>query len=159
MLKVNVRAIPESFSMSPKGRYARGNKDVSVALGRNPDSSDLRERLPFDVQICRIPAGKRRCPYHLHTSQFEYFQVLSGSGTVRHKRGETKVEPGDAFQFAPGEPHQLSNDGMEDFVVLIVADNPLSEACYYPDSDKWLIEAPGGPILKSPPVDYFEGEE
>lgn len=145
--------------MSPKGRYARGNKDISVALGRKPDSSDLRERLPFDVQICRIPPGKRRCPYHVHTSQFEYFQVLSGNGTVRHKDGETKVGPGDAFQFAPGEPHQLGNDELEDFVVLIVADNPLSEACYYPDSDKWLIEAPDGPILKSPPVDYFVGEE
>ena len=159
MKKINVRDIAESFSSSPKGRFARGVKDVSVALGRKPDSLDLRERQPFDVQICRIPPGKSRCPFHLHTSQFEFFQVLSGSGSIRHKDGLMSVVPGDAFQFAPGEPHQLINDGAEDFVLLIVADNPLSEACYYPDSNKWLIEAPDGPILKGIQVDYFEGEE
>ena len=159
MKKINLKEVPESFSVSPKGRFARAVKDVSVALGRKPDSFDLRERQPFDVQLCRIPPGKSRCPYHQHTSQFEFFHVVSGTGAVRHKDGVTQVIPGDSFQFGAGEPHQLINDGVEDFVLLIVADNPLSEACYYPDSGKWLIEAPEGPILKSPPVDYFEGEE
>ena len=159
MKKINVKDVSESFSISPKGKFARGVKDVSVALGRKPESLDLHERQPFDVQVCRIPAGKTRCPFHQHTAQFEFFQVLSGVGSVRHKDGVTQVLPGDAFQFAPGRPHQLINHGSEDFVVLIVADNPLSEACYYPDSDKWSIEAPEGPILKSQRVDYFEGEE
>jgi len=156
---VNICNIPESFAASPKGKYSRGVKDVSVALGRQPESFDLRQRQPFDVQICRIPAGKSRCPYHLHTSQFEFYHVLSGEGSVRHKDGVSKVKSGDAFQFAPGEPHQLTNHGIEDFVLCIVADNPLSEACYYPDSDKWLIEAPDGPILRSKPLGYFDGEE
>lgn len=145
--------------MSPRGKYARANRDVSIGLGRKPDSTDLNERHPFDVQICRIPPGKRRCPYHLHTSQWEFFHVISGTGKVRHKDGVTALESGDAFIFRPGEPHQLINDSAEDLVLYIVADNPLSEACYYPDSSKWLIEAPNGQILRAQPVDYFEGEE
>lgn len=157
---INVKDVPEDFSISPKGKFGRGVKDLSVALGRKPESTDLRERQPFDVQVCRIPAGKSRCPYHLHTSQFEYFQVLSGSGIVRHHGGTTKVGPGDAFQFGPNEPHQLSASETEEVVLLIVADNPLSEACYYPDSGKWAIEAPNGPIVKgAPEVEYFDGEE
>lgn len=156
---VNTRNIPESFRASPQGRFARGNKDVSVALGRNPDSLDLRERLPFDVQICRIPPGKSRCPYHQHTAQWEFFHVLSGAGTVRHAGGQTAVKVGDAFQFGPGEPHALANSGTDDFVLYIVADNPLGDACYYPDSNKWMIEVPGGPVLPATPVDYYAGEE
>lgn len=78
---------------------------------------------------------------------------------MRHQNGITQVVQGDAFQFGPGESHQLVNDSAEDFVVLIVADSPLSEACYYPDSEKWLIDAPDGAIFKAQPVDYFEGEE
>lgn len=159
MKKIKVGDIPESFSVSPKGKFARGNKDISVALGRNPDSLNLSERHPFDVQICRIPPGKSRCPFHLHTSQWEFFHVISGEGAVRHKEGVTKLETGDAFLFAPGEPHQLINDSSADLVLYIIADNPVSEACYYPDSDKWMIEAPNGAILQSKLADYFDGEE
>ncbi len=159
MKKIHVPDLPESFSVSPKGKYARGLKDISVALGRNPDSTDLRERHPFDVQLCRIPAGKMRSPYHLHTAQYEYFQVLAGSGSVRHAGGTTPVVAGDAFFFEPGEAHQLIADGPEDFVLLVVADNPLSEGCYYPDSNKWLIAKNDEAIMRAPAIPYFDGEE
>jgi hypothetical protein len=62
MKKINIRDVTESASASPKGKFARTNKDISIALGRKPDSTDLSERHPFDVQICRIPSGKSRCP-------------------------------------------------------------------------------------------------
>ncbi len=159
MIKVNTDRLPESSSSSPRGKFSRSNKDVSIALGRNPDSTNLSERHPFDVQICRIPPGKCRCPFHLHSAQWEFFHVLSGAGLVRHQHGLTKIEQGDAFLFRPREPHQLINDGTEDLVLYVVADNPVGEACYYPDSDKWLIELPDGPILRSKSIDYFDGEE
>jgi uncharacterized cupin superfamily protein len=157
--KVNIRDIPPSARASPKGKFSRSNVDVSVALGRKPESLDLRERQPFDVQICRIPPGMSRCPYHFHTAQWEFFHVLSGSGKVRHQDGITTIGSGDAFQFGPTEPHQLINDGSEDLVVYIVADNPIGETCYYPDSKKWSIETPTGAIIRSEPLDYYDGEE
>jgi uncharacterized cupin superfamily protein len=159
MKKINVHDIPQETKLSPKGKFGRSNRDVSVALGRKPDSSDLNERQPFDVQICSIPPGVSRCPYHAHTAQWEFFHVLSGTGSARHGNGVTKIGKGDAFLFAPDEPHQLINDGTEDLVLYIVADNPIGESCYYPDSKKWSVESPHGHIMRSEPLDYFDGEE
>ena len=41
--------------------------------------------------------------------------------------------------FAPNEPHQLINNGEEDLVMYVVADNPIGESGYYPDSKKWIV--------------------
>ncbi len=159
MQKVNTRDIAPEHWTSPKGKYASIDQEVSVALGRQPLSTDLDKRHPFDVEICRIPPGKAACPYHSHSAQWEFYHVLSGRGQVRAAAGLTPIEPGDAFLFKPGEPHQLLNDGSEDLVVTIVADNPLGESCHYPDSGKWLVRSPTRTVLKSGPMDYLDGEE
>ncbi|MCC5024236.1 MAG: hypothetical protein J6386_16240 [Candidatus Synoicihabitans palmerolidicus] len=83
---------------------------------------------------------------------------MSGRGFVRHADGETALEPGGAFQFEPGQPHQLrAND--DDLSFLIVADNPIGESCHYPDSGKWLVRSPERHIIRSDSLDYFDGEE
>ena len=71
------------------------------------------------------------------------------------------VEPGDAFIFEPGEPHQLINppETGEDLVFYMVADNPLGESCHYPDSNKWLVRSPERRLLRSSGLDYYDGEE
>ncbi|MFH1919093.1 MAG: AraC family ligand binding domain-containing protein [Planctomycetota bacterium] len=40
---------------------------------------------------------------------------------MRHEDGSTRLEPGDAFLFRPGEPHPLQNDGAEDLVYYTIA--------------------------------------
>ena len=40
---------------SPKGKFFGAGKEISEELGRKPQSTDLNERHPFDVEICRIP--------------------------------------------------------------------------------------------------------
>ena len=70
-----------------------------------------------------------------------------------------EIEPGDAFIFQPGEPHQLINDGAEDLIFYVVADNPIGESCYYPDSKKWSVRSPERRIIRSEDIDYFDGEE
>src|SRR5271156_6012469 len=134
MRKVNTNEIAEITWSSPKGKFAGAGRQVSEELGRKPHSTDLLERHPFDVEICRIPPGKSACPYHSHSAQWEFYHVISGKGTVRHKDGTTAVEEGDAFIFEPGLPHQLINDSEGDLVVYLVADNPVGESCHYPDS-------------------------
>ena len=156
---VMITELPVKVSTSPKGKFASAEVNISVALGRKPGSMDLRERHPFDVQICRIPSKKSSSPFHAHTAQWEYFQVLSGSGQVRHQAGITNAGTGHAFLFEPGEAHQITNLENEDLVLLIIADNPVGEAVQYPDSGKWSIEVPDGPVLRSKPLDYFDGEE
>ncbi len=144
---------------SPKGKFAGAGKEISEALGRKPLSSDLKERHPFDVEICRIPPGKRNYPYHSHSAQWEFYHVISGRGVVRHEDGTTPVEPGDAFIFQPGQPHQITNDSSEDLVLYVVADNPIGESCHYPDSKKWLVRSPETRLIRSPKLDYYDGEE
>ena len=159
MKKINLRDIPEETWNSPKGKFAGSSKELSVALGRKPLSTDLKERHPFDVEISRVPAGKRLCPYHSHSAQWEFYHVLSGTGLIRHQDGETPIEMGDAFIFQPDEPHQLINNGSVDLIVYIVADNPVGESCYYPDSKKWLVRSPERALIRSEPLDYHDGEE
>jgi mannose-6-phosphate isomerase-like protein (cupin superfamily) len=159
MRKVNTNNMAEVTWGSPKGKFGGAGKEISEELGRKPQSTDLRERHPFDVEIARIPAGKSPYPYHSHSAQWEFYHVISGKGIVRHENGKTPVETGDAFIFEPGQPHQMINEGPEDLILYVVADNPMGESCYYPDSNKWLVRSPQRTLVGATPLEYYEGEE
>jgi uncharacterized cupin superfamily protein len=159
MHKINTAKIVEIIWTSPKGKFAGAGKQISEELGRKPRSTDLNERHPFDVEICRIPANKTPYPYHSHSAQWEFYHVISGSGVVRDKDGTTPIEAGDAFIFKPGEPHQITNDGTQDLVLYVVADNPIGESCYYPDSKKWSVPLPERRLIGADALDYYDGEE
>jgi hypothetical protein len=53
----------------------------------------------------------------------------------------------------------LINDSSEDLVLYVVADNPIGETHYYPDSKKWGVRTPERRILRSEGLDYYDGEE
>lgn len=159
MQKVNTRDVAVLDWTSPNGKFACSGLEISEALGRDPSSTDLMKRHPFDVEIMRLSPGKVPYPYHSHSAQWEFYHVISGSGGVRHAEGKTPIVAGDAFLFKPGEPHQLFNDGIEDLVVYVVADNPIGESCHYPDSEKWAVASPKKALIRSEPLDYFDGEE
>jgi uncharacterized cupin superfamily protein len=157
--KVNTNELAENSWKSPKGKFEGAGKQVSEALGRKPQSTDLMERHPFDVEILRVPPGAKPYPYHSHSVQWEFYHVISGSGTVRDLEGVTPIVPGDAFIFEPGKPHQFENTGEEDLIVYVIADNPIGESTHYPDSDKWAVRSPERRIVRSEALDYFDGEE
>jgi uncharacterized cupin superfamily protein len=159
MHKVNTTKMAELIWSSPKGKFSGAGKEISEALGRKPKSTDLNERHPFDVEILRIPPGKAPYSYHSHSAQWEFYHVISGSGVVRHKDGTTPIEAGDAFIFKPGEPHQITNDTAEDMILYVVADNPIGDSWYQPDSNKWGVPIPERTYVRSQPLDYFDGEE
>ena len=159
MKKINTNELEESGWRSPKGKFVGAGKEVSEALGRKPDSTDLNERHPFDVEIVRLAAGNIPYPYHSHSMQWEFYHVISGHGSVRHKDGTTPILPGDAFLFKPGEPHQLINNSTQDLVLYVVADNPMGESTHYPDSNKWAVRSPERKVLRSEASDFYDGEE
>ena len=145
---------------SPKGKFVQSSKPISESLGHVSDSDSKRETHPFDLELCRVPPGCSPCPFHSHSAQFELYLVVSGSGKIRSSDGWSEFSPGDAVIFPPGEPHQILNNGEEDLLFYIIADNPIGEACYYPDSDKWsLPRILNGPFLKGNAVEYYDGEE
>ena len=159
MKKINLRDIKEDAWVSPKGTFQGFSKELSVALGREPGSTDLQKRHPFDVEICRIAPGHKPYPYHSHSAQWEFYHVLAGSGTVRDPDGQTPIEAGDSFVFPPDIPHQFFNDGTTDLLIYVVADNPIGDSCHYPDSNKWLVRSPARRMLRGEHLEYYDGEE
>ena len=159
MRKINSNEIMEYPWASPKGKFVGAGKDLSEALGWESQSGDAKARHPFAVEILRIPPGQTPYPFHSHAAQWEFYHVISGKGLVRDESGQTPILAGDAFIFAPGEAHQLINDNSQDLVIYVVADNPIGESCYYPDSNKWLVRSPERRLLRGESLDYFDGEE
>ena len=50
----------------------------------------------------------------------------------------------------------------EDFIYYVIADNPIGESTYYPDSGKWKVNkssAEDRVVIKGEETDYFDGEE
>ncbi len=159
MRKINTNELAEETWASPKGKFVGSGKQVSEALGRKPQSTDSNERHPFDVEICRVLPGNSPYPYHLHSAQWEFYHVIAGKGVVRHQDGRTAIETGDAFIFKPGEAHQIFNDSSQDLILYVVADNPIGESTYYPDSKKWGVRSPERRLLRSEALEYYDGEE
>ena len=155
MSKISIDQVPETDRTSPKARFSSRRRDISKALG--PDG----KRRPFEVGWVSIPPGAAYCPYHSHSGDWEHYIFVRGEGRVRHPGGTETVGPGDHALFPPGVPHQLFNESSEPFVYYVVANNVEgSDNCYYPDSDKWALDfEPGGGIVRTKAVDYFEGEE
>jgi mannose-6-phosphate isomerase-like protein (cupin superfamily) len=144
MRKVNLNQIKEEPWQSPGRKYAVAFKGISEALGREPSSLDLSKRHPFDLEWNRVPPGKANFPYHAHSAQWELYLVVSGKGSVRHRNGTTEVVPG------------------EDFIYYVIADNPIGESSYFPDSGKWKVNkssAADRVVIKGEETDYFDGEE
>ncbi len=160
MLKANISEIPEEKSGSPSGKFCTIDKPLNEAIGGDPRSMDLTKRWPFAVELTRIPPGAANCPYHSHATQYEFYLIVSGTAIVRHKDGETEAVAGDFFMFPPGEPHQIINRSASDLTYYSVADNPINDHAYYPDSDKWAVGPPVGKVfIKGESVDYYAGEE
>lgn len=159
MNKINTDELEEVTWSSPSGKFGGAGKQVSEALGRDRTSSDVIKCHPFDVEIQRLAPGKISCPYHVHTHQWEFYHVISGRGFARDDDGKKSIGPGDAFLFKPGEPHTIGNDGDEDLILYVVADNPMNEACYYPDSRKWSIYDRIIRADTAESLDYYDGED
>jgi uncharacterized cupin superfamily protein len=162
MRKANLNEIKEEAWQSPSGKFAVSFKGISEALGREPSSLDLSKRHPFDLEWNRVPPRKCNFPYHAHSAQWELYLVISGKGTVRDKDGRTEVVAGDAFIFGPDEPHQLINSGDEDFIFYVIADNPIGESAYLPDSGKWKVNkssAADRVVIKGQETDWIDSEE
>jgi len=69
------------------------------------------------------------------------------------------IKAGDAFIFKPGEPHQISNTSEQDLILYVIADNPIGESNYFPDSNKWIVRSPERRILGAAALEYYAGEE
>jgi uncharacterized cupin superfamily protein len=160
MRKANLADIHEEESVSPSGKFHTFDKPMNEAIGGDPRSHDLLKRWPFAVELTRIPPGATNYPIHMHSAQWEFYIIVSGIATVRHSGGSTKAKPGDFFMFPPGEEHQIVNNSNADVTYYSIADNPVGDHAYFPNSNKWLVRVPEKrSLIKGEKVNYYTGED
>ncbi len=161
MGKINETEVPAQHQVSPKGSFEVTHKHISMEMrgGENYFTGPWEGGPPFDVELARIPPGKKNYPYHSHTCQWEYYIFLSGSGKFRDENNEIHaIAPGDHFQFATGQAHQVLNDGDSDLVFYVIANNTPVEICRYPDTGKTLI-LPDRELGYMQEAGYYDKEE
>jgi uncharacterized cupin superfamily protein len=159
MQLVNQSGVPEEHRKSPKGGFEIFRKHVSVALGGVRDVGVWGGGHPFDVELARIPPGKKGYPYHSHAAQTEYYIVLSGSGAVTDGKGKVSpISAGDHFICHPGEAHLIANDSNADLEYLVIADHHRADVSTYPRTGKRMIK-PESRCIRPVEADYYEGEE
>ena len=158
MKKTNLATVPVEETQSPKGRFRLFRQDISAAIRAGNGDKSNTPPCPFEVELVRLPPRAVNWPYHAHSAQWEFYMVVSGRGQVRTPTGKVEVREGDCIVHPPGEPHQLTNTGATDLLYYVIADNPASDACHYPDSNKWKLADQPKPVRVTP-ADYYDGEE
>jgi uncharacterized cupin superfamily protein len=156
--RVSIDALPWENFDSPKKKFRGGSKELSIALGALRNQPTGLGGHPFDLELGKVPAGFSSCPYHIHSSQWELFLFLEGTGTVRTAEGTFPVGPGDIVLHPPGEAHQFTATGTGDLQYFLIADNPTTDIWQYPDSAKWGFNAPRK-FFRPAETPYWDGEE
>ena len=120
-------------------------------------------------RVSTIPPGHYFCPLHGHAREEEMFFVLDGEPSIRTLSETLRCRKGDFIAFPVGESgtHQLLNESDAPATVLLLGRTEAFEACYYPDSDKLLVdmEMPikgdcrSIMVRATPELDYFDGED
>ncbi len=139
-------------------QYACHDAEVGFVIGAR--------RLGYRVST--LDPGQRFCPLHGHASEEELFFVIDGAPSVRTLAGTLRCRKGDFIALPVGESgtHQLLNESDAPATVLLLGRTEAVEACYYPDSDKLLLDTPV-PLVRcldsiivraNPELDYFDGE-
>ena len=157
MNRINLAEVPIEERRSPKGRFHLLSQDISRALA-GANGLGKHGQQPFEVELVRLPSHATNWPLHSHSAQWEFYLIVSGRGQVRATSGVFDVREGDCFIHPPGEAHQLTNSGAADLVYYVIGDNPPSDVCHYPDSNKWAVPGMERPV-RVQPASYYDGEE
>jgi len=159
MRTINESQVKEEHRTSPKGAYEIFRKHISLALGGVKDVGPWGGGHPFDVELVKIPAGKKNYPLHSHAAQTEYYIIISGSGVLVHGEGASQpVKAGDHVILSPGEAHELVNNSKQDLVYFVLADHHRADVTSYPHTGKRQIK-PEYRCVRVTEADYYEGEE
>jgi uncharacterized cupin superfamily protein len=112
------------------------------------------------VAAGRLRPGESYCPLHWHTREEELFIVWEGHPTLRTPAATRRLRPGDIIVFAPnpGGAHRVSNETAEPCTLLMISSLDPGDVCFYPDSNKFAIEATDTLVRATPQLNYYDGE-
>jgi len=148
--KINRDEVPWQTWTGPPPYDAEETAEIGDLIGA--------EKLGY--RLTRLPPGKAACPTHWHAAEEELFVVMSGSATLVGPRGRIALRTGDyvTFPTRPEGAHKLVNESSEPCEVLMIANTDPRDVCYYPDSQKLLVEATDIMVRDRPNLAYFDGE-
>ena len=111
-------------------------------------------------QLGRLPPGSSFCPEHWHTAEEELLIVFDGAVTLSGPRGTWELKRGDliAFPTGPSGSHKVVNHTQAPCTLLFIANTDEHDVCFYPDSQKLLVEKTGHLVRDNPSLDYYDGE-
>jgi uncharacterized cupin superfamily protein len=152
--RINIDEAPEETfeETSAKGtRFSAIDREIGLYIGARK----------LGYRMATLQPGERYCPLHSHEREEEMFLVWDGVATIRTPRGEVECRRGDFICFPTGAAgtHQLTNRSSASCTVLLLGLVEPHEVCYYPDSDKLMIDAYDSIILRAKPaLTYLDGE-
>lgn len=148
-LRVNLDAVPLRDHPAPSNYQCRDG-EIGFFLGA--------EKLGY--RIAHLEPGKSFCPMHWHTAEEELFIVWSGEPTLQTPRGDIKLRRGDCVALPCGElgAHKILNEGSTMASIVMIANNDTHDACFYPDSQKVLVDPVGLIVKSAPALSYYDGE-
>jgi uncharacterized cupin superfamily protein/glyoxylase-like metal-dependent hydrolase (beta-lactamase superfamily II) len=160
MLDARSDAFVDRVNIIDEVQYAGSDDDPVPFTALYADVGRLIGAEKLGYNAARLAKGDVFCPLHWHTREEELFVVIAGTPTLQTPRGTTELRPGDvvAFRTDPSGAHRLENRVDEPALVLLVANTDPGDVCYYPDSQKFVIEATGTLVHDHPQLDYFHGE-
>lgn len=158
MKKINLAAMPATEARSPKGRFRVYSPDILTAMRQTNGDRLGGIPFPFEVKLIRLPPRAASGPYRSHSARWVFYQIITGRGQVRTPAGTTDLRECDCVMHLPGEAHQLFNTGAVDLLCHFITDNPASDACYFPGSNKWSL--PGhAKTVRVQLAELYDGEE
>jgi len=160
MKKINLNNIPWFERKSPKGKYHRYRRNVALAFQSRKTGPKLPGEAPFEVELVRLPPKARHCPFHSHTTEWEFYLIVSGAGRMRLAKESVRIRAGDCLLNPPGEAHQIINTGRKDLLYYVIANNTPVDIWHYPDSNKWGWSiGRSGFYFRRSTVNYYDDEE
>lgn len=95
----------------------------------------------LDGTVVDLGPGEGSEPYHYVYGREEWLLVLAGRPTLRHLRGEDRLEAGDlvCFPEGPAGAHRLLNRGESVVRALFLSTTGLPANVCYPDTGHWLL--------------------
>ena len=149
MRKINTNELAEETWASPKGKFVGSGKKSPKLWAVSPIPLIPTKGIPLMSRFAAFCQATAHTPITCTARNGSSITSLPARESCRHQDGRTAIETGDVFIFKPGEAHQIFNDSSQDLILYVVADNPIGESTYYPDSKKWGVRSPERRLLRS----------
>ena len=142
----NLKAKEITHFLNPNG--IRLNKSLGDAVGMSE----------MGVHMIYVEPNNDSTEFHKHLYEEECIYIISGTGKLTIETDEYDVSPGDFVGLPANEvAHQLSNNGTETLVCLVMGQRLKHDIADYPNKEKRIYRHNGNAeVVKHKSLEYPE---